>query len=90
LDALQNEPFDVLVADIAMPERDGYSLIRAVRELPTLRSQIPSIAVTGYASPADRELALSAGFNGHIAKPVDPTRLLAAVVQLRNRHAIVR
>ena len=83
LRALNEQSFDVLLAGIAMPEMDGHSLLRAVRTLPTQAGRIPAIAVTAYASAADRELALNVGFNGHIAKPVDPTRLVAAVAALQ-------
>jgi CheY-like chemotaxis protein/anti-sigma regulatory factor (Ser/Thr protein kinase) len=76
---LSEQRFDVLVADIAMPEQDGYSLLRAVRALPTEAGRIPAIAVTAYASTVDRELALNVGFDRHVAKPVDPARLVAAV-----------
>lgn len=79
LHAIQHAPFDGLVADIGMPQEDGYSLMRAVRGLPGPERRIPSIAVTAYASAADRELALQAGYSGHVAKPVEPTRLVAAI-----------
>jgi signal transduction histidine kinase/ActR/RegA family two-component response regulator len=73
--------FDLLLADIAMPDQDGYALIEAVRA----RSQeqnadIPAIAVTALASPRERERALQAGYNWHVAKPVDLDELIAVIV----------
>ena len=72
----------ILVSDIGMPEMDGYELIRQVRALPLQRGQIPVIALTAYAGEVDRQRALSAGFNQHVAKPVDPDQLVAVVVGL--------
>jgi CheY-like chemotaxis protein len=75
---------DVLVSDIEMPGEDGYSLARKVRAQPAERGgRTPAIALTAYGRPQDRERCLAAGFNTHIAKPVDPgdlTALIAAVV----------
>jgi PAS domain S-box-containing protein len=79
LDALGQEHYDVLVADIAMPKQDGYSLIRAVRGLANPHATIPSIAMTAYAAIGDREAALKAGFDGHVAKPVDREHLIASI-----------
>ena len=79
LHALGQEHYDVLVADIAMPNQDGYSLIRAIRGLPDARAQIPCVAVTAYAAMGDREAALKAGFDGHVAKPVDREHLIASI-----------
>jgi CheY-like chemotaxis protein len=77
LDLLGRETFDVLIADLGMPEQDGYALIRAIRALPESRgSRIPAIAVTAYASRRDRDQALTAGYNFHLAKPVGPDALI--------------
>jgi signal transduction histidine kinase/ActR/RegA family two-component response regulator len=62
--------FDVLVTDIGMPEEDGYSLVRKLRRLNDGR-RVVAIALTGYASPADIEAAIDAGFDLHVPKPVD-------------------
>jgi CheY-like chemotaxis protein/anti-sigma regulatory factor (Ser/Thr protein kinase) len=73
---------DVLVSDIGMPGRDGYDLIRAVRTLGHDAESLPAVAVTAFASPEDRQRALAAGFQLHLAKPVDPrelTRVIAAL-----------
>ncbi len=78
----RNRP-DVLVSDIAMPGRDGFDLIRSIRELgPAGGGEVPAIALTAYARQDDRLRALSAGFHRHIAKPVEPAELAAAVANL--------
>jgi signal transduction histidine kinase/ActR/RegA family two-component response regulator len=73
----------VVISDIGMPDEDGYSLIRAIRTLPSEEKRnIPAIALTGFAQNDDRTQALVAGFNLHLAKPVEPSALLQAVVDL--------
>ena len=77
---MQQEPFDVLVADIGMPGQDGYSLVRDIRKLPVaLGGLIPAIAVTVYTTLKERDEALAAGFNAHVRKPVDPEQLIAMI-----------
>ncbi len=66
----------LLIADIAMPDIDGYELIRRVRGT---HPALPAIAVSAYARPQDRRRALSAGFDGYCAKPVEAPQLLRAV-----------
>ncbi|MBE9180452.1 response regulator [Oculatella sp. LEGE 06141] len=74
---------DVLVSDIAMPEKDGYELIQAIRKRPADRGgNLPAIALTAYATEGDCEKAIAAGFQQHIAKPVDPEELIAAIARL--------
>jgi signal transduction histidine kinase/ActR/RegA family two-component response regulator len=84
----------VLVADIGMPERDGYWLIRKVRELDAEHGgRIPAVALTGFGSVRDRISALEAGFQLHLTKPFDPARLaslLAGLVQQRSVMPPVR
>ena len=65
----------MLVSDIGMPEMDGYMLIRQIRVMPQGR-QISAIALTAYAGEIDRQQALAAGFQRHLAKPVDPAELV--------------
>ena len=77
------EPFDILISDIAMPDMDGMELIRTLRQKKGLEG-IPAIALTGYASEKDAETAIAAGFNTHLAKPIEPTRLSATVERLLN------
>ena len=77
---------DVIVADVGMPEEDGYSLIRAIRALPPDRGgSTPAAAVTALARPEDRRRALLAGFQTHVAKPVDIVELVAVVASLAGR-----
>lgn len=68
----------VIVSDIAMPNGTGYDLVRQVRTMPHV-ADIPAIALTAYGRLEDRERALSAGFNFHIVKPVEPLNLVRAV-----------
>jgi signal transduction histidine kinase/ActR/RegA family two-component response regulator len=80
---VQRERPDVLVADLGMPEEDGYALLRKVRELaPECGGSIPAVALTGYASEEDRRQATLAGFQSHLSKPVEPTQLLTIVANL--------
>lgn len=73
----------VLVSDIAMPEIDGYALIQQVRALPSTRGgQIPAIALTAYAREDDYRRAISSGFQHHVTKPLEPERLVQAVLAL--------
>ena len=77
----------VLVSDIGMPDQDGYCLIRSIRELPYEKGgAVPAIALTAYAAEADRETALSSGFQQHIAKPVDPIECIGAIIQLLQQN----
>jgi signal transduction histidine kinase/ActR/RegA family two-component response regulator len=82
-DVLRNEHVDVLLADIAMPEEDGYSLIRRIRASASGETAtIPAAALTSFARDEDRQHALEAGFHLHVAKPVDPRRLVEAIAAL--------
>jgi CheY-like chemotaxis protein len=84
--ALGRERPDILVADIGMPGEDGYSLIRSIRALPPDRGgSIPAAAVTALARAEDRRRALLAGFQTHVAKPVDVVELVAVVASLAGR-----
>ena len=82
-DAVQRAELDVLVADIGMPDEDGYSLMRRIRSLPSVRvAGVPAVALTAYARPEDRDYALAAGFQQHLAKPVDPLELTDVIARL--------
>jgi signal transduction histidine kinase/ActR/RegA family two-component response regulator len=83
---LLREPMDVMVADIGMPEEDGYSLIGKVRALDGELGSLPALALTAYAAEADRQQALAAGFHLHMAKPVEPLHLASALAALRKRE----
>ena len=77
---------DVLLSDIEMPGEDGYSLMRRIRALaPDQGGNVPAIALSAYGRPHDRERAVSAGFNMHVPKPVDPGELTAIVAGLAGR-----
>jgi len=82
LRAIEDRRPDVLLADLRMPEEDGYWLIRTLRGRESGESRIRAIAVTADASPGDRDSSLAAGFDRHLAKPVDPTQLMLAVAQV--------
>ena len=86
LEVLQGERFDVLVSDIGMPEEDGYSLIRKVRQLtPEQNGRIPALAMTAYARMEDRTRALLAGYQMHLPKPIVPAELLVTLTSLAQR-----
>ena len=71
---------DVLVSDIGMPEEDGYSLIRKLRQMPAdSQKKLPAIALTAYARRQDAEAAIGAGFDCHLPKPVAPAELIRAI-----------
>jgi signal transduction histidine kinase/CheY-like chemotaxis protein len=81
---IQREAPDVLLSDIGMPGEDGYALIQRVRAQPaSAGGSVPAIAITAYASAADRDAALAAGFQGHFAKPLDVDAVAAFVAALR-------
>ena len=83
IDTLDRERPDVLLSDIAMPGEDGYALIRRVRSRSgETGGRIPAAALTAYATLEDRAKAIRAGYDEHIPKPVDPTRLIGAVALL--------
>jgi PAS domain S-box-containing protein len=86
LEKLEHLEFDVLISDIAMPSMDGYGLIRQVRkqEAGTER-RIPAVALTAYASVQDRMRAILAGYNTHVAKPVEANELVTVVAGLAGR-----
>ena len=74
---------DVIVSDIATHEEEGYAFIREVRALaPDAGGETPAVALTDLARPDDRARALSAGFQTHLPKPVDPRELVRAVARL--------
>jgi signal transduction histidine kinase len=78
--ALENRP-TIIVSDIGMPNMDGYDLLTNLRRLPGL-SDVPAIAISGYAMEEDRERATAAGFVAHLAKPVNVEELFALIQKL--------
>jgi CheY-like chemotaxis protein len=86
LEMIGSAPPDALVADIAMPGEDGYSLMRKIRKLPPDRGGgVPALALTAYARPEDRARAMTAGFQRYVTKPVEPDELAAVVANLTRR-----
>jgi signal transduction histidine kinase/ActR/RegA family two-component response regulator len=79
---LQRDDIDVLLADIAMPGGDGYSLIRQIRSGGSYISSIPAAAITAHAREEERTRALAAGFQMHLAKPVEPGEIVRMVDHL--------
>jgi CheY-like chemotaxis protein len=76
----------VFITDIGMPGEDGYEAIRRVRELSLQEGgAVPAIALTAFARAEDRERAIASGFQTHLAKPVEPTELIATVANLAGR-----
>jgi hypothetical protein len=97
LDWFMQKTPDVVISDIGMAEEDGYELIRKLRMLPvqgsllpgvtdSLPGLIPAIALTGYATLKDRDRALAAGYQLHLAKPVEPDELVIAIRNLIDRR----
>jgi signal transduction histidine kinase len=79
----------VLLADLGMPEMDGFALIEQVRALdPSVGGRTPAIAVTAYASVQDRLRALQAGYQNHVAKPVEPEELAAVIASVLGHSAL--
>ncbi|MEG3897291.1 PAS domain S-box protein [Microcoleus sp. SVA1_B6] len=82
----QSQP-DIILSDIGMPDINGYMLIRQVRALPPEQGgQVPAIALTAYAGDFNQKQALAAGFQRHLAKPIEPNELLKAIVTLLSRQ----
>ncbi|MGH9837686.1 MAG: hybrid sensor histidine kinase/response regulator [Blastocatellia bacterium] len=77
---------EILISDIEMPETDGYQLLRRLRSRPAAEGgAIPAVALTAHARPEDRLLALAAGFQMHVVKPVDEYELVTVVASLTGR-----
>jgi PAS domain S-box-containing protein len=88
--ALEALPPDVLLSDIGMAHEDGYSLIRRVRQLlPARGGNVPAAALTAFTSPQDSRRALEAGFQAHMAKPVDSRELISLVNRLVVQHGAI-
>jgi CheY-like chemotaxis protein len=86
MDAVVQSPPDVLVCDVEIPGESGYALIRKVRALPAERGgRTPAVALSALSRAEDRVSSLEAGFQVHLAKPVSPAELVAAVASLAGR-----
>ncbi|HVH44063.1 MAG TPA: ATP-binding protein [Labilithrix sp.] len=91
LKSMEPTPPDVILSDIGMPGGDGYSLISAIRSMPAARGgNTPAASLTAYAGSEDRRRALLAGFNVHVAKPVDPQELVSVVASLARLGSAMR
>ncbi|HEY9805894.1 MAG TPA: ATP-binding protein, partial [Candidatus Obscuribacterales bacterium] len=82
LQALRRSTFDVLISDIGMREMDGYALIQQIRSAFPQNQKLPAIALTAYATEENSQKALSAGFQQHLAKPIEPEALISAIALL--------
>ncbi len=81
--SLTQSTFDILISDLGMPDTDGYMLLRQIRTLNTEQGgQIPAIALSAYTGEYDQKQALSAGFNMHLSKPIEPQSLINAIATL--------
>jgi CheY-like chemotaxis protein len=81
IDLAREHHFDMVISDIGMPGMNGYELAEALRSLPEYES-VPLVAVTGYSMFDDRSRSMSAGFNEHITKPIDPRAFLDLIERL--------
>jgi CheY-like chemotaxis protein len=72
---------DLILSDIGMPHMDGFEMMKELRQLPNM-TEVPAIALSGYVSQKDTRMALEAGFNAHISKPVEPAELMSTVARL--------
>jgi CheY-like chemotaxis protein len=76
---------DLIISDIEMPDEDGFSLIEKLRDFNEReQKKIPAIALTAHARPSERLKVLSAGYQMHLAKPVEPAELIAVVANFAN------
>lgn len=90
MDAARDGAFDLIVCDVHMPGIDGYEVARRLKADPALRT-VPLVAVTALAMVGDRDKVLAAGFDGYIAKPIDPetfVRQVEAYLRLEQRKAV--
>jgi signal transduction histidine kinase len=86
--AVRSDPPDVLLSDIEMPDENGYAFIGRVRALPPEEGgKVPAAAMTAHGSREDRDRAIAAGFQRHLAKPFQPADLFAVIGELAGRHA---
>ena len=85
LDALAGGAPSAIVCDIGLPGEDGYSLLRRIRTLSNDHARVPAVALTAWTLPEDRQRAHDAGFEQHLAKPIDPSELVTALSLLLKR-----
>ena len=88
LEAMQtSQLIDIVIADIGMPDYNGYAFIASLRkeQRPQIRNT-PVIALTAYSTPADRDTALTSGFNEYLNKPFEPGELTSTIKRLHDEH----
>ncbi len=81
VDAVRAARFDLILIDVQMPVMDGFAAVRAIRAFEPAGTTVPIIAMTAHAMPEERDRCLAAGMSDHLAKPLDPDRLIATVVR---------
>lgn len=79
---------DVIVADIGMPDYNGYTLIGRIRARDRAGSIVPAIALTAYRTDSDRDTVLSAGFQVHVPKPFEPDQLIEVVLDCVSKYGV--
>jgi CheY-like chemotaxis protein/anti-sigma regulatory factor (Ser/Thr protein kinase) len=79
---------DIIISDVGLPGEDGYALLQQIRSIEREKGgpRVPALALTAFARPEDRQRAIAAGFDVHIAKPVDPERLMEQITRLARRR----
>jgi CheY-like chemotaxis protein len=88
LKAVRDWKPDLLISDIGMPSEDGYSLIKKIRKMRSKQArETPAVALTAYVTKEDRESALTAGFQLHIAKPIEPAALVMSIASVTGRKS---
>ena len=85
IEELRARRFAVIISDIAMPEEDGYALIRRAR---AMGISTPAVALTAYGAEEDKHRTLAAGYQAHLSKPVDPTNIIAVLAKLVTAHGV--
>lgn len=81
MEALNQTTPDLIISDIGMPDTDGYTLISQIRQLPQGQN-IPAMAFSAYGNEIDRQQTLAAGFQKHIAKPINIPKIIAIITEL--------
>ncbi len=88
LDLLNASPPALLLCDISMPDMDGYQLMHTIRtQLPSPQAQVPAIAITAHARLSDQTQAVTAGFQAHLAKPIEAETLIRTILQVAGAMA---
>ncbi|HEX5705216.1 MAG TPA: PAS domain S-box protein [Pyrinomonadaceae bacterium] len=86
LEIAPQNSIDLILSDIGMPHMDGFEMMKKLRELPNMHD-VPAIALSGYATSKDTKMALAAGFNAHVSKPIEPAELLKTTSRLLKKKS---